>query len=270
VQDRYAGDLGDFLKFGLLRQLCAGDGSAAALQLGVVWYRVQDESHNDDGKHIAYLRADSRHADYPRSLDRLLHDQLALVVHSGERSTAALEAAGVLPMGTKTFSRRLDFSPLAARSSADRLSYRKSWIADALAAMAGCDLVFADPDNGIRRSSHSTTKTRTKAVKHAYLDELAEFAARGQSLVIYHHADHSTPVAEQAKRRLADLADEVHGVAPLAAVRASRGTTRLFLVAAAPRHVEHLTSRLNGLASSSWTQEFTVYWWHEAAPPARQ
>ncbi|HUY57501.1 MAG TPA: hypothetical protein VMV12_06705 [Candidatus Micrarchaeaceae archaeon] len=264
MQDRYAGDLGDFLKFGLLRQLCAANGNAAPLQLGVVWYRVQDESHNDDGKHIAYLRADSRHAVDLRSLDRRLYDQLAGVVHSGERSTAALEAAGVLPMGTKTFSRRLDFSPLAARSPADRLSYRKSWIADALAATAGCDLVFADPDNGIRRSSHSITKTRTEAVKHAYLDELAEFAARGQSLVIYHHADHSAPVAEQAKRRLADLADEVPGVAPLATVRASRGSTRLFLVAAAPWHLQHLTARLSGLASSAWSKEFAVYWWDTA------
>ncbi len=270
MQDRYAGDLGDFLKFGLLRQLCAGDGSSPALQLGVVWYLVGDESHNDDGKHIAYLRADGRHAVYLRSLDRQLYDQLAGVIHSGPRSISALEAAGVLPMGTKTFSRRLDFSPLAARRSADRLSYRKCWIGDALAATAGCDLVFADPDNGIRRSLYSITKTRTEAVKHAYLDELAEFAARGQSLVIYHHADHSAPVAEQAIRRLADLADEVPGVAPLAAVRASRGSTRLFLVAAAPRHLEHLTSRLSGLFSSSWTKEFTVYWWREALALARK
>ncbi|HVD02978.1 MAG TPA: hypothetical protein VNF75_02400 [Candidatus Dormibacteraeota bacterium] len=265
MQDRYAGDLGDFLKFGLLRQLCAGDDNGAALRLGVVWYLVRDESHNDDGKHTAYLRADSRHAVYLRSLDRQLYDQLAGVVHSGERSTAALEAAGVLPPGTKTFGRPLDFSPLAARSQSDRLSYRKAWIVDALAATAGCDLVFADPDNGIRRSSHSTSRTRTKAVKHAYLDELAEFAARGQSLVIYHHADRSLTVPEQATRRLADLADEVPGVAPLAAVRASRGTTRLFLVAAAPRHLGHLTSRLSGLASSAWSKEFAVYWWNEAA-----
>ncbi|HUY10027.1 MAG TPA: hypothetical protein VMW80_11405 [Candidatus Dormibacteraeota bacterium] len=178
----------------------------------MVWYLVPDESHNDDGKHIAYLRADGRHAVYLRSLDRQLYDQLAGVVHSGARSTSALEAAGALPAGTKTFGRPLDFSQLAARVSADRLSYRKSWIADALAATAGCDVVFADPDNGIRRSSHSTARTRTKAVKHAYLDELAEFAARGQSLVVYHHADHSAPVIEQATRRLADLADEVPGV----------------------------------------------------------
>lgn len=171
-----------------------------------------------------------------------------------------------LPAGTKTFGRPLDFSPLAARGSADRLSYRKSWIENALAATAGCDLVFADPDNGIRRSSHSTARTRTKAVKHAYLDELAEFAARGQSLVIYHHADRSAPVIEQAKRRLADLAEEVPGIGPLAAVRARRGTTRLFLVAAAPRHLEHLTSKLSGLASSAWSKEFAIYWWDTAAP----
>ena len=265
MQDRYAGDLGDFLKFGLLRQLCAGDGNAAALQLGVVWYLVPDESHNDDGKRVAYLRADGRHAVYLRSLDGQLYDQLAGVVRSGVRSTSALEAAGVLPAGTKTFGRPLDFSQLSARSSADRLSYRKSWIANAMAATTGCDLVFADPDNGIRGSSHSTARTRTKAVKHAYLDELAEFAARGQSLVIYHHADHSVPVAEQAKRRLADLANEVPGVQPIAAVRASRGSTRLFLVAAAPRHLEHLTARLSGLASRAWSKEFAVYWWDTAA-----
>jgi hypothetical protein len=82
--------------------------------------------------------------------------------------------------------------------------------------------------------------------------------------VIYHHADHSVPVGEQAKRRLAELADEVPGVHPIAAVRASRGSIRLFLGAAAPRHLEHVTSRLSGLASSSWTLEFTVFWWQEA------
>lgn len=76
MQDRYAGDLGDFLKFGLLQHLCGGDSNAAALQLGVVWYLVPDECHNDDGKHIAYLQADWRHSVYLRSLDRRLYDQM--------------------------------------------------------------------------------------------------------------------------------------------------------------------------------------------------
>ena len=54
MQDRYAGDLGDFLKLGLLRYLVAATDGRPALRLGVVWYRVPDEAHNADGKHVAY------------------------------------------------------------------------------------------------------------------------------------------------------------------------------------------------------------------------
>ncbi|MGC2191600.1 MAG: hypothetical protein WA751_04635 [Candidatus Dormiibacterota bacterium] len=260
MQDRYAGDLGDFLKFGLLRQLCAGDVCSPALKLGVVWYLVRDESHNDDGKHVAYLRDDYAGAKAFRSLDPDLYDRLAGVVQSGKRSTAALEVAGVLPDGAKTFSEPLDFGRVPSGGVAGRLRYREEWLQAALGAISGCDLVFGDPDNGIRKVSHGVARTRTKAVKHAYLDELAAFAARGQSLVVYHHADRSAPVVEQARRRLAELGQEVAEVQPLAAVRASRGTTRLFLVAAAPRHLEHLVSRLRGLATGAWSKEFEVYW----------
>jgi hypothetical protein len=56
VQDRYAGDLGDHLKFGLLRWLVP-QGSPASPRLGVVWYRPVNEAHNADGKHAAYPAA---------------------------------------------------------------------------------------------------------------------------------------------------------------------------------------------------------------------
>jgi hypothetical protein len=59
VQDRYAGDVGDFLKLGLLRQLIASGDSPPSLRLGVVWYLVPDEAHNSDGRHVGYLSAGS-------------------------------------------------------------------------------------------------------------------------------------------------------------------------------------------------------------------
>jgi hypothetical protein len=68
VQDRYAGDLGDYLKFGLLRWLVPLD-SLASLRLGVVWYRTLDEAHNADGRHIAYLQPGHRSADRLRPPD---------------------------------------------------------------------------------------------------------------------------------------------------------------------------------------------------------
>ena len=62
----------------------------------------------------------------------------------------------------------------------------------------------------------------------------------------------------QARRRLADIAREVP-IEPVAAVRASRGTTRLFLIAAAAAHAGYLKDLLTALADSPWDQELDVF-----------
>ena len=54
MQDRYAGDVGDFVKLGLLRAL------SPERRLGVAWYRFPDEDHNGDGRHISYLEQSDR------------------------------------------------------------------------------------------------------------------------------------------------------------------------------------------------------------------
>jgi hypothetical protein len=51
MQNRYVGDVGDFAKYGLLRQLTMDD----QLHLGVIWYLFDDETHNSDGRHVTYL-----------------------------------------------------------------------------------------------------------------------------------------------------------------------------------------------------------------------
>jgi hypothetical protein len=58
---------------------------------------------------------------------------------------------------------------------------------------------------------------------------------------------------------MVDAAEEL-GVGPLAAVRASRGTTRLFVVVPAPAHRDQLRTRLQDLERSHWADELTVYW----------
>ena len=51
MQNRYACDVGDFGKIGMLRCL-----EKEKMRIGVNWYLVEDESHNNDGKHIGYLK----------------------------------------------------------------------------------------------------------------------------------------------------------------------------------------------------------------------
>ena len=258
MQDRYAGDLGDFLKFGLLGRLAPPDSPWP--RLGVIWYRTADEAHNADGKHIAYLTPGHRSAGLLRQLDPDLYDRLARVVSAGQRSTAALASAGVLGAQTRFFGDLLDLADLPVTAREARQARRRSWAQQALAATSDCDLIFADPDNGIRPARHPVPAHRTKAVKHAYLSELAAFAQRGQSVIAYHHADRTAAVEQQAHRRLADLAAGLP-VRPVAAVRASRGTSRLFLLgAAATPHARYLTQRLTDLKRSPWSAELLVYW----------
>jgi hypothetical protein len=259
VQNRYAGDLGDYLKFGLLRWL-APPGSPLFPRLGVVWYRTADEAHNADGMHVAYLDPGHRSSALLRRLDPDLYERLATVVASGQRSTAALANADVLGTGTCFFDDLLDFADLPVTARAARQARRHSWVKQAMVATTGCDLVFAAPGNGTRTALHPAPAHRTKAVKHAYLSELAPFAQRGLSLVIYHHGDRTATVEQQAPRRLADFAREVP-IKPIAAVRASRGTSPLFLVgAASASHAHYLAERITDLERSPWATELRMYW----------
>ena len=257
VQDRYAGDVGDFLKLGLLRWLVAPSFESPPVRLGIVWYRVADESHNADGKHVKYLDPNSKSGAALRPLDPRLYDGLAAVVESGHRSVEALEEAGVLPIDVRTFGDELTFAGLPA--GPDRAAFRADWLARAQEELAACAVVFVDPDNGLRRSDHKNPSSHPKAIKHAYLDELAPFIERGQSVVAYQHADRSDKVRKQARRLMDDAAEEL-GVEPLAVVRADRGSTRLFLVVPVEAHRSHLERRLTALTGSPWAAELDVIW----------
>jgi len=169
MQDRYAGDVGDYVKLALLRALSPG------MKLGVAWYLYPDEGHNEDGKHTAYLDSPLRW----RELDSVLFDRLQMVV-AQERSAAALESCGALDA---TFSRKiLDHGhlPRGLRSEA-----RAAWFEDIRKALDGCDLLFADPDNGLTDDQPSR-RGSAKFGKQLPLHEALSLAA-GRTAVIYHH-----------------------------------------------------------------------------------
>ena len=87
MQNRYVGDIGDYLKLGILRALSPG------YRLGVAWWLFPDEAHNGHGRHIGYL---NRPEQWPH-FDPDLFDILAGVVSSGQRNVRALEPSNILP-----------------------------------------------------------------------------------------------------------------------------------------------------------------------------
>jgi hypothetical protein len=156
VQDRYVGDVGDFGKYGLLRALCAVEPTWGTrtydLSLGVVWYLVPEEEGTADGGHVGWVNQATTTIQRYMPCDPDLYYALLRMLRDDDRSVRAVRERGVLPEGTVFYEARLSFAGTAGigRAATERrLERRRAWAWDALAATRGCDVVFADPDNGL-------------------------------------------------------------------------------------------------------------------------
>ncbi|MCR9165153.1 MAG: hypothetical protein ACE37F_37045 [Nannocystaceae bacterium] len=170
MQDRNAGDVGDFGKLGLLRHLVRGP---APLRLGVLWYRVPDESGNNDGGHIYYLAAEAKQHAHLWACDPPLAQALGALIASGTRSIAALERAAGLPADNCFHDVPLD---LAGVPVVDRSPTCAARFASAVRAVEGADLVFLDPDDG--QEAKNATLGQAKIVQDARYDDLKALTSR--------------------------------------------------------------------------------------------
>jgi hypothetical protein len=159
MQDKYAGDVGDFGKFALLRTLAAGQ------RLGVCWYLVENETASSDGKHRSYLAYPERF----RELDRTVFDALKpLRDDAALRSVRSLEQLRLLP-GTVFHGVPVPKQP----------GLRHAWFSAMKERLKKCGLLFLDPDNGV-----AGTRTTPKSVSH---EEIRTLLADGHPLLVYHH-----------------------------------------------------------------------------------
>ena len=161
MRDRYVGDVGDFVKYGLLRAILRAGGEGK--RLGVAWYLCVD------GGHTEYLE----NPGVWWRLDPKLFDTLEELVDGGKkRSVAEIQRSGIL--GNAVFADEL----VPVRD-------RERWFERVKDKLSGCDLVFADPDNGLYPDDCFDPKDREN-MKRMLLSE-AKALAEGRTAVIYHH-----------------------------------------------------------------------------------
>ena len=262
MQNRYAGDVGDYGKYGLLRIMSEATGPLP-LQLGVVWCLVPCETGNGDGKHTAYLHDPRRY----RRCDPELFDSLHCMFgdpgkHRQQtiRSVAAVESSSILPSKTVFYSEPLIFAK--SMPVASRLQVRSRWLRAALETTAKADVVFLDPDNGIE--CRSVGRTSQRAPKYIFWDDIAAFSApdRNQSLVIYHHTNRrkaSTDCMDSSYEQVLELKAEFQDRIPhlsTSAVLYTRGTRRAFFVASTDNHRAALERRIARMLESPWREHF--------------
>ena len=255
MQDRYAGDVGDFGKLGLLRHLCGetAQDKHPSLKPGVIWYKSipgTRENAQNHGKFIRFLDESDENNRRFKACDGDLYEALRHVVDTG-RSIDALRRvlAGQCPEfrpGAPLLPKALYWPNDVCHGKKKSTCPRADWFQSAFEATAKCDIVFLDPDNGIECANLRPTQGKSR--KYAFRCEVGKLIARGQSVVVYHHTGRLGGTAkQQVQWHLQKLRDELSLAQDPFGVLFHRGGTRAFLILPAQKHYAALLERTSAL-----------------------
>ena len=131
---------------------------------------------------------------------------------------------------------------------------RDKWFEGALAATAGCDLVFCDPDNGLEGKNLNPNAAR--ASKHALAPELEQIARRRQGLILYQHIGRRGKAREQVIEKIRALADRLERAC--FGILYHRGSAQVFLVSPAERQAQTFLERAAGMPDGPWARHFDM------------
>ncbi|MCD6326113.1 hypothetical protein J7M28_00960 [bacterium] len=260
MQNRYCCDQGDFGKYGLLRCLCNPNAHGESLRLGMMWYLVPDETGNLDGKHTSYLDdKNKKNLREYRACDPELWDNLRRLLDDKRRNIRAIQGSEILPAETVYFEELLKWpDDMRANTPAGRdarLEHRKQWWQRGFDLTRDCQVVFFDPDNGLK--IESVPLHGGKGPKFTSIDEVVPFYDRGQSIIVYQHLDHSMKADLQIRRRLKQLR-KATGADKAFAMRYHRGTARVYLVVPNEKHAAILLSRAREMCKGPWARHFDM------------
>ena len=236
MQNRYVGDVGDFGKLGMLRCL-----EKAGLSIGINWYLVEDENHNNDGKHIGYLSDEKYHG-----CDDDLLTLLNRIIEKRSRMVLSLERANPLKKGKY-------FHEILHKPNCQGLN-RIEWHQDALLSMRNCELVFLDPDNGL--IPKSVRHVSAKSIKYVFPEEIVDYYNAGHSVVFYSHRTRECLEMYLARfSKLFGMKEFERAI--IKGVSFRRGTVRDYFFIIHSDHVSKIEDGLSLIFNGKWCKHFS-------------
>lgn len=233
VKEQYVGDVNDYRKYALLRELADG----GKTRVGVCWMLTPADDKPDGGM-TAYLRPEE--AERWRHHDPILYDALRGVSdYEGTRRLRLIERSGIIP-------RAVFFNEFLS----DRLDMRQAFFASAKAELANAPLIFFDPDNGV--DVRSIPKGRADSSKFVYRDEIALTYSAGHSVLIYQHFPR-----ERREGFIERVGAELTTLAPGAGRWCFRTPYTAFFLLVHQAHLSTLGAAANS-AAGKWPPDFLV------------
>ena len=208
MNDNFVGNIGDFGKYGLLRALSGEHPPRESrLSVGMIWYQTARRP----GKrgNFYYLDEESRYKD----CDPDLFAALKRISDGEPLNIKSIEDSGILGDGTVFFDTPVPRDP----------SYRELWFNEALQAVSEQDVVFLDPDRGLKARAHEVSE------QCALLSELKSVIEHGRIAVVYHHHD-SYPYRKRSQSFAQEVKKELGLMAPPHALLYDPGRTDFYVV----------------------------------------
>jgi hypothetical protein len=255
MQNGFVGDIGDFGKYVLLRELFGKPEVPETinqdLRLGVIWYYNQTGQVGNWTPNI-YQNL--------QPFDVHLYNCLHYLVHGqGPRTVAAVEASGILPVLHLQPQRCFFIDPIMNLT----LQVRQNvWTPAAINTMDRANVVFMDPDKGIHitLNNHLQLTEVTNSAEHLSLSELLDFYNNCESLIIYHHLGQGLRGGERAPDRIRAILRLLYqGLNPVNhiwALRWRRRQGRVFFVVVHPNHAAILNPLVQAFVNNPlWFQQ---------------
>ena len=238
MKNQYFGDIGDYGKYGLLRFLAGHEVTVA-----VNWYLTEKDQTNDGNKR-EYLTKEEN-----LKYDPVLFDVLKKMCAQNKKDVHEFAALGMIP-GAKYYDRIVE-PVLSTLTFSEKRSARNQWHQEALAACDGCDLVFLDPDNGLKAGNPTAKKD---AMKFVYSTDAADYYERGQDVVYYCHKGRRTDVQwEKAKHIMKEQCPS----AVLMGITFHRGTQRSYIFVIHPEREKLYSDLIKVFLETPWNEVFT-------------
>lgn len=242
MQDRYAGDIGDYGKIALLREL-----HNQGLSIGVNWYRTEPLAF-ETNRNGGYKQNDGAYGISPelKVCDPDLAEILTkIATDDHNRSVCSLESANLIPDAVYY----PDTVPV---------DNREDWHANALSFFRknNADLVFLDPDNGLLVPS--AKKGSPRSVKYAYYEEVADYLDAKQSVLIYNHRSRKNELEyfREIESRLREKVPETLRDTELFTITFPRYSVRdYFAIPASPEHANMIRIAFSTMLSGIWKEK---------------
>lgn len=250
MQNRYFCDIGDFGKYGMLRELIK-----SGIKLGINWYLFPDETHNGDGKHTQFLHNDR----YGLSLCDLelytfLQQSWNDIERGASRTVSKIEESKILGE-TQYFSKEISF-PFHTDCKV-RLSRRKAWHNESMEMLKSAQIVFYDPDNGLEVDSVGITSK--KGGKYVQYEELKNQYKAGQSIIVYYHGPlwfkqgEIVPFVQKISNKIKEY---IGNDSTVKCLKWETTSKRFYFWIMRPEHRAKLLGSFSVLSSGEWGKHF--------------